>query len=222
MRNATRVTVSAFGALAALAGLEHGIGEILQGNVAPNGLMILSWPESALFRILGGEPAMTIVPNLLGSGILTVFLSLIVLAWATIFVGRKNGGLVLILLSIVLLLVGGGFGPPMLGFIVGAAATRLHTRSTRWRLRRLLGDLWPWSLAGALIAWFLLCPGSMLLDHFFGVGNPELLIGVFFLSALGFLLLAIFAAFARDSQAQTDLPSSPPVVGGRPVSQAGS
>jgi hypothetical protein len=68
----------------------------------------------------------------------------------------------------------------------------------------------------------LLCPGSILLDYFFGVGNPELVIGVFFLSALGLLLLAIFAAFARDSQTQADLPSSPPVIGGRPVSQASS
>lgn len=222
MRNATRVTVSAFGALAALAGLEHGIGEILQGNVAPDGLMILSWSESALFRILGGEPAMTIVPNLLASGILTVLVSLILLAWATLFVGRKHGGLVLILLSIVLLLVGGGFGPPMLGLIVGAAATRLHTPSTRWRRRRLLGSLWPWSLASALIAWFLLCPGSMLLDHFFGVSNPELVLGIFGLSALGLLLLTIFAAFARDSQMQADLRQTLPVTSGRSASQAGS
>ena len=40
MRNATKVTVSTFGALAGLAGLEHGIGETLQGNRAPDGVTI--------------------------------------------------------------------------------------------------------------------------------------------------------------------------------------
>ncbi|HJQ28224.1 MAG TPA: hypothetical protein VJ827_02710, partial [Rubrobacter sp.] len=74
--DATRVTVSTFGALAGLAGIEHGIGEVLQGNVAPDGVIILSWPESGLFRILAGEPAMTIVPSLLASGILAILVSM--------------------------------------------------------------------------------------------------------------------------------------------------
>lgn len=38
MNNSTRVVASTFGALAALAGVEHGIGEVLQGNVAPAGV----------------------------------------------------------------------------------------------------------------------------------------------------------------------------------------
>jgi hypothetical protein len=53
--NATRLTVSTFGAIAALAGIEHGIGEVLQGNKAPEGIMILSWPDSELFEILAGS-----------------------------------------------------------------------------------------------------------------------------------------------------------------------
>ena len=93
MKNATRVFASTFGAIFALAGIEHGIGEIFQGNVAPSGIMILSWPESEFFRSLGGEPAMTIVPNLLVTGILAILFSLILLVWATLFVQRKNGGL---------------------------------------------------------------------------------------------------------------------------------
>lgn len=122
---ATRVTVSTFGVLAGLAGIEHGVGETLQGNAAPDGVMILSWPESETLGILAGEPAMTIVPNLLVTGVLAVLVSLVFLVWATAFVGRKHGGLALILLSAVMLLVGGGFGPPILGTIVGLAATRM-------------------------------------------------------------------------------------------------
>ncbi|HEX9118128.1 MAG TPA: hypothetical protein VGA61_18835, partial [Anaerolineae bacterium] len=65
MTNATRVTVSTFGGLVALAGLEHGIGEALQGNVAPARIFISSWAGPGPFDALGGEPALTIVPNLL-------------------------------------------------------------------------------------------------------------------------------------------------------------
>jgi len=204
MRNATKVTVSTFGALAGLMGIEHGFGEVLQGNIAPDGMMILSWPDSELFRILTGEPAMTIVPNLLVTGILAILFSLVFLVWATLFVHRKNGGLVLILLSVVMLLVGGGFGPPILGIIVGAVATRINAPLTWWRthlpvgLRRFLGKLWPWSFATCIIAWLLLFPGSILLDYFFGVDNPNV-IYTFIFSAFGSLLLTIVAGLAHDS-----------------------
>ena len=73
-RSATRVTVSTFGVLAGLAGIEHGIGEVFQGNVAPDWVMIESWPDSEVFDILSGEPAMTLVPNLLLTGILATVL----------------------------------------------------------------------------------------------------------------------------------------------------
>jgi len=77
MRNATRITVSTFGAIAGFSGIVHGMVEVLQGNTAPEEIVLLSWPESAFFRILNGEPAMSIVPNLLITGILAVLFSFI-------------------------------------------------------------------------------------------------------------------------------------------------
>lgn len=213
-RSATRVTVSAFGVLAGLAGIEHGIGEVLQGNVAPEGVVIQSWPDSALFRILTGEPAMTVVPNLLATGILAILISLIFLVWATMFVHTKHGGLVLILLSVVMLLVGGGFGPPILGVMLGVAATRIDAPLTWWRarlpagLRRFLAKLWPRSLVAGVVAWLLVMPGTILLDFFFDVNDSDLvvpLITFLVLSAFGLLLLTIFAGFAHDAQRQTGL-----------------
>ena len=62
---------------------------------------------------------MTLIPNFLITGILAVVVSLVVMAWAAMFVQRKNGGLTLMLLSILLLLVGGGFIPPLFGVIAG-------------------------------------------------------------------------------------------------------
>jgi len=122
MGRATRIFVAVFGSLAALAGIEHGVGELLQGSGRPAGLVIQSWPDSAFFRIQSGEPALTVVPDLLAAGILTIAVSLVLLVWSVAFVQRRHGGLVLIGLSLVLLLVGGGFGPPLLGTLVGLTA----------------------------------------------------------------------------------------------------
>ena len=119
MKDEARKTVSTFGAIVGIAGLEHGVGEILQGNIPTNGLVIESWPNIEAYEILAGEPAMTIIPNLLLSGILTVMISIIFILWAVKYVDRRKGGLVLILLSLLLLLIGGGFGPPIMGSIIG-------------------------------------------------------------------------------------------------------
>jgi hypothetical protein len=149
---------------------------------------------------------MTIVPNLLASGVLSILASIIFLVWVTWFMHRKNGALVLILLSIVMLLVGAGFGPPLLGIIVGITATRIQAPLTWWRTRlqpgtrRFLATLWPWSFAAGLLAWLSLMPGSLLFEHFFGIANPDLVIATLVLSAFGLLFLTIFTGFAYDAQ----------------------
>jgi hypothetical protein len=208
-RKATRIVVSTLGAVVGMAGIEHGIGEILQGNVAPEGVAFLSWPDTEIFRIVGGEPAMSIVPNLLITGILAVVLSLTFILWSTMFVERRHGGLVLILLSAGMLLFGGGFGPPLLGVILGIAATRIDAPLAWWRahlsagIRHGLGMLWPWSLSAAVVAWLALVPGSVILAAIVGPDIPEPvapgLVYAVILAAFGFLLLAIVAGQAHDS-----------------------
>ena len=118
----TRATASIIGVFAGLSGASHGLGEMLQGNIAPSGIMIEAWPGLTALR---GEPAMTIVPNFLVTGVLAIILGLIVATWAAKFVQRKNGGLVLILLSIIMLLVGGGIFPPGFGIVAGIIGTRI-------------------------------------------------------------------------------------------------
>jgi len=122
----TRIAASALGIFAGLGGASHGPGEMLQGNIAPNGLVIEAWPE---LTALAGEPAMTIIPSFLVTGILTIIFGLIVAVWAAKFVHRKNGGLVLILLSIIMLLVGGGLFPPIFGVAAGIIGTRIKSSS---------------------------------------------------------------------------------------------
>jgi hypothetical protein len=203
-RSATRVTASVFGALAALAGIEHGIGELLQGSVRPDGLVIESWPDSKAFEPLSGEPAMTLVPNLLLTGILAVIAAVALGIWAVTFVERRRGGLGLVLLSVLLLLVGGGFGPPLIGVIVGIAATRIGSvpRRAPGSLSRALARAWPWILGVAVLGYLGLVPGVPLLAAFGDVENATLVAGLGLFSFAG-LFLALVSARARDRAGAT-------------------
>jgi len=90
--NAAKITASVFGVLAGLGGLNHGIGETIQGNVALDGIVFNSWTQGPIATYISGEPAMTIVPNLLVTGMLTIIVSLVVIVWSVAFVQRRNGG----------------------------------------------------------------------------------------------------------------------------------
>lgn len=227
MNRARRATVTAIGVIMGLGGVEHGIGEILEGNIAPKGLVFPSWPDSPFFRIVAGEPAMTIIPNLLVTGILAILFSLIFLVWVAAFIQRKNGGLVMILLSIVMLLVGGGIFPPILGILMGIVGTQINGPLTWWRThlsagwQHFLARLWPWSFGACLAAWLLMFPGLCILDYFFGVSDPNLA-SILFPFAFGSLVLTILIGFAHDVQRQTDSHQIPATMSGRPVSQVGS
>lgn len=209
-RSALQVFAATFGSIMALAGLEHGFGESLQGSARPAGLMIQSWPEAAFFRSLGGEPAMTVIPNLQLTGVLAVIASLVLLCWSLLYVQRKNGGLMMILISIALLLFGGGIFPPVFAALIGAVATRIHTPLVWWRKRLPAGQrdwlakIWPWAFGICVPSWLLMLVGPGILDYFFGI-DPTAMIGVFLLLVVASLLLTMVSSFARDLQAQTIL-----------------
>ena len=197
MRRATRIVASALGAFAGFGGPEHGVFEVLQGHVRPEGLLIASMgppcePEQVWH---GCEPAMTVIPSFIVTGILAIIVGLVTMVWAGFFLQRKRGGLVLILLSVVLLLVGGGLFPPVIGIVAGVVGTRINAPVTRRpaRLARFLAALWPWPLA-AFFAWVA---GQFVIGHFFNdfLMNSGVLIPFMI---LGLMALAIASAYARD------------------------
>lgn len=205
--SAARIVTSIFGILAGLGGLIHGIGEVLQGNVAPDGFWIYSWTKGPIVTNMGGEPGITIIPNLLVTGILTLIVSLSLMIWAAAFVQRKNGGWILILLSVIMLLVGGGVGPPIMGILAGVSGLGINAPLTWCRkhlslnLRRLLAGLWPWIFGIGVINGVFLVIGSVILVYFFDLNNPDLFTNSFFFSIL-FLLLMILTGRAYDIQRQ--------------------
>jgi len=208
---AVRLVASIFGVLAGLLGMEHGYFETLQGSSAPRGIYILAMgPPCQTTKMWHAcEPAMTIIPNYYASGVLAVTISLIVIIWAAAFVQRKNGGLILILLSILQLVVGGGFIPVLFGIIAGVVGTRIHKPLTWWRdhltgqSRSILAAIWPWSLI-ALVIWD---PAEWILGSFF---NDFLLnlAPVTLLFTIGLVLLTVVTAFAHDIERRGDSPAA--------------
>jgi hypothetical protein len=204
--SAARGTALVFSILAGLGGLTHGIGEVLQGNVKPDGIIINSWTQGPIATNMGGEPGMTIVPNLLVTGILTILVSLAVIVCAA-FVRNKKGGRILLLLSVFMLLVGGGFGPPIIGILAGVAGTGIGRTSPWWRerlsvkVRRLLGTVWPWIFGLAVMNGVFLVIGSVILVYLFELNNPDLFTNSFFLSVLS---LSLTISIGRAYDAQTD------------------
>ncbi|HEX2729422.1 MAG TPA: hypothetical protein VHM16_06670 [Rubrobacteraceae bacterium] len=203
--SAARIVASTFGILAGLGGITHGVGETLQGNVTPDGIFINSWTQGPIATNMGGEPGMTVVPNLLLTGILTIIVSLAVIVWSTALVRRGHGGLVLILLSIAMLLVGGGFGPPIIGVLAGVAGLGIQAPHTWWRehlpvrVRRFLAGSWPWVFGVCVINGVFLVVGSVILVYLFGLNNPNLFVGSFFFAVVS-LLVTVFSGIAYDIQ----------------------
>jgi hypothetical protein len=59
-------------------------------------LLIQSWTDTAAFAILAGEPALTVLPNLVFSGVLTVITALVLAIWSVAFVQRRRPGVDLV------------------------------------------------------------------------------------------------------------------------------
>jgi hypothetical protein len=214
---ATRVVASVLGFLAGLLGVLHGALELFRGNVDPTGIYIFAIDSHCQANRAWHScfPAMTIIPHYYWvTGVLAIIVSLIIIFWSAVFVQRKNGGLVLILLSIIQLLVGGGDISPILCFIAGLVGTRIQAPFTWWRAhpsflwQRFLATLWPWSLT------FPVIPVAVyaILGYFLNESVLSLAhLPLFFI--LGLLLLAlalaILTGFAHDIQSQTNSHQAP-------------
>ena len=198
MRKATKIVATWLGILAGIAGLEHGYYEILQGNTRPAGLMFPSMGTPCVPEKIWNacEPAMSILPNFLITGILSVILGLGIVVWAAVFVQRKHVGLILVLLSVALLLFGGGFFPPLIGIVGGAAGMRINTPVEQKQAigpRRTAAPLWYLSLVVFLV-WVL---GQFPIGYFFN-NFLKSIMGFGVLLILTMLTLSVYAAYAHD------------------------
>jgi hypothetical protein len=128
MKKVLRYVATVSGIFAGFGGPEHGYFQIQQGHVKPDSLLISSIGppcdhESAWHLC---EPAITVIPNMLITGIVATILGLLTMIWSAFFLHRKHGALILGLLCVALLLVGGGLVPPLIGLFGAATAAWSH------------------------------------------------------------------------------------------------
>ena len=198
---ATTTSVTVVGLLVAMAAAEHGVGEIVQRPRLDEGPFIESWPHAAVFEQLAGEPAMTLLPDPVVTGVATVLLS-VLFAWVSVRNGtRRRAGAHLMVLSAGLLLCGGGLAPPLMGALLAATwytGRRAHGPGPG-RLRRHLAQRWRAALVVATASYLGLFPGTVLLHWWYGVDSAAL-VTILGLAAFAGLFVALTGAVAADRQ----------------------
>ena len=198
MRKATKTVAAWFGIAAGLAGMEHGIFEILQGNIRPEGLVIASMgppcvPEET-WNVC--EPAMTVLPSMLLSGILSTVLGLLIFILVAGFIQRKRAGLAMLGLCIALLLFGGGFFPPVIGIVGSVAAMQIHKPLDAKKpggFLRFAARLWPWPV----VIFIALVTGQWLIGYFFNDFLQSIMIFVAILILI-LLPVSMSSAYGHD------------------------
>ena len=205
--NATRIVASTYGVLVGFAGVEHGYFEILQGNIAPESIWIDAIGPANKMWEGASETAITIIPNLLITGILSMVVGFIIILWASKFIQRKYGSLIILLLSIIQFLVGGGFAPIFIGILAAITATRINKSHTWWKIHlpsiliKSLAILWPLSFIIFILLFFLTVEIAIF-GWFFGVSDPT---NIWFTLAYYMLIpmvVAVPAAITYDIQRQ--------------------
>ncbi|MFX0121446.1 MAG: hypothetical protein ACFE9A_18810 [Candidatus Hodarchaeota archaeon] len=201
----TRVVVTAFGILCGLTGIIAGCFEILQGSIHSNGFIISTIGPN--YSMAGDFTyfAVTIIPNMLITGILAVIVSCLVIIWSVRFVHEKNGALILLGLSITQMLVGGGWVID-LALITCILATRidkplnwLHAHLSSNQQLKLI-KLFPFSLIA-----YVFISSTMLGLTIIGVNDVVLIKPLEILAVVMFIpiLLMIFGGLVYDVQRYT-------------------
>jgi hypothetical protein len=200
MRTATKSVARWLGVIAGIAGIEHGYFEILQGNTSPDGLVISSIGPPCLPDEIWNacEPAMTMIPNFLISGILSVLLGFMLIIGSVLFIQMKYAGWGMILLSILLLLTGGGFFPPLIGVIGGLAGIKINkpiVEKQPGRFMQSAARLWPWPLV-IFMVWVW---GQWIVGYFWNdFLQQNMIYGVILILVM--LPLSVWSAYVSDLQ----------------------
>ena len=196
---ATKLTTSILGITLAIAAFHHGFFELLQGNKATDGILIQAIGEQQRFWVHGTEEAITIIPNYLVSGLLTMAISIFAAIWSVRFIDSKHGSIVFLLTFIALTLVGGGLGHIVFFLPVFGYSTRISKKLDFWskffpkNARRIIGNIWPLSVGIASVA-FIIALEISIFGYFPGVENPDAIFTICW-SFLGLSLIFIQASY---------------------------
>lgn len=220
-RSALEWMTRGLGILVGFFSFEHGLLEALQGNTVP-----VKGPVGFDIKLLGfgyvidaigqdwkfwpgaSEPAFTIVPNYLITGISAMVVGIIVVLWVLFMMNSKFGVPGFAGLTVLLFLFGGGFAP-IFTSIYTVTCALLQNREHRWwkahiplKTARIIGRVWPWLFGFTLLfsfiavstavfgypfVWFL--PDAVVGKLLMWIGNANSLLTI----------ICILASIARDT-----------------------
>jgi hypothetical protein len=199
INDSTNLYVKIQGTGVGLIGIAHGIFEILQGNTPTGGYLL----NLGIF---------TLIPNYLITGIATIIVGLLVIAWVISSIQTKNGPIVFLAFSILLFLVGGGVALVLFFILTWGVSTRIQKPLTWWKrilpenLRKQLTRLWPaaWVsgylfLLIAIGIWLVLSPPSA---TYKAPTITQYILWLFLCLGILFQPLTIISGFARDIERQ--------------------
>ena len=205
--NATHVIAASIGVFFGLfSGVNHGFFELLQGNKPTDGLVINAIGEAQRFWFEGTEPAFTLIPNFILTGIASIIVGLVIAIWSIWFLPGKHGRTIFLGLFVLSFLVGGGIGQAFFFIPAWAFATRMDKPLTWWQkvLPRntwpLLSNLWIVLLVLATIA-MLIGLEMAIFGLFPGISDPETLQNAnmtFVFGAVILYVLSFIAGFGHE------------------------
>jgi hypothetical protein len=201
-RKATQFTASVIGVFfGLLSGVNHGIFEILQGNLPTSGLVINAIGEAQRFWPEGTEPAFTLIPNYCLTGIVSILVGITIVIWSLRRLEDKQGPVVYLGLFILSFLVGGGMGQAFF-FIPASIFLMRRGKFPRWlpqRSRPFLSQLWPAVLVLAVLT-MLVGLEMAIFGWLPGVSNSAQLHNLNMLFVFGSLLLFILTFIAASAR----------------------
>ena len=159
------------------------------------------------------ETVLTIIPNFLVTGILAIIFGLLVTVWAYAFIDKKYGARILLCLSIILWLVGGGFAPIFMSILASLTATRINNPLEWWRahlpvnLLSFLSELWPWPIIAFVLAFSIGVEIAIFGYPLLWLFDANVTYTIQWILALIMVVLwpvSIITAFARDIQKKSD------------------
>ena len=194
--NSTRLWLIVFGILDGSAGAVHGFYETLRGYTTTGRFYLENFG------------AFSVIPNYLITGMIVILVALSITLWTIVFIHKKNGPIVLLVLTILLFFVGGGVAQFFFGLIAWVVSTRINSPLTWWKkvlskaTRDLLAKRWLiffvtgyFLLAFAIEIWLVLLPPG---TNHNNVPTINYLCWSLLSVGLLFQLPTIIAGFARD------------------------
>ena len=200
---AARLIASVMGALGGLGAMVHGVGEVLQGDTTASSIFIQSWAQGPIATYMDGDPAITLISNMLISGCLVLIFSFVTIIYAGVYIRYNRDGLVLIFLAIIMLLVGGGVGPPVLTLLAGLAGLGINAAYAWWRshvsghILAILAAAWPWIFAVCVLNGIFLLVGHVIAAYFFAPVASNIFLNSFFFGVLT-IIASIISGIAYD------------------------